>query len=177
VTPPPRGLNQTVQRIRAEPCLLLSIGKCRKLDFLPAENRFHSSLGRELEGYLKARQKIGQFHKGPDSPFFIRDERRSVSVPWISNTLRDFLRKVGLKPSHGRIGPRPYDTRHTFAVHRLTRWYREGVDLHARLVWLSAYMGHLNLAGTEIYLTATPELMALASYRFNKRYKAGKKTP
>jgi integrase len=46
-----------------------------------------------------------------------------------------------LKRSRGRVGPRPYDLRHAFAVHRLTAWYREGADIHARLPWLSAYMG------------------------------------
>ena len=52
----------------------------------------------------------------------------------------------------GRIGPRPYDLRHTFAVQRLSSWYRQGADLHARLPWLSAYMGHDDILGTETYL-------------------------
>jgi integrase len=60
--------------------------------------------------------------------------------------------------------------RHAFAVHRLTRWYRAGVDLHARLPWLSAYMGHDDLLGTEVYLTATPELLSLAGDRFRRRF-------
>jgi integrase len=79
-------------------------------------------------------------------------------------------RMAGLKPAIGRVGPRPYDLRHTFAVHRLTRWYRQRVDLHARLPWLSAYLGHVNLLGTEVYLTATPELLALAARRFRRRF-------
>ena len=77
----------------------------------------------------------------------------------------------------GRTGPRPYDLRHTFAVHRLTRWYRQGVDLHGRLPWLSAYLGHVNLLGTETYLNATPELLALAGDRFRRRYSGRKGTP
>jgi len=68
-------------------------------------------------------------------------------------------------------GPRPYDFRHTFAVHRLTRWYRTGVDINARLPWLSAYMGHNDILGTETYLTATPELLAIASRRFQRHMK------
>ncbi len=79
------------------------------------------------------------------------------------------LRHLGLKRSRGRIGPRPYDLRHAFAVHRLTAWYREGVDIHARLPWLSAYMGHVNVLGTETYLHATPELLQFASDRFARR--------
>ena len=68
------------------------------------------------------------------------------------------------------MGPRPYDVRHAFAVHRLTDWNRKGLDVHARLPWLSAYMGHSNVLGTEDYLHATPELLRLASRRFEKRF-------
>jgi integrase/recombinase XerD len=49
--------------------------------------------------------------------------------------------------------------------------YRRGVDLQARLPWLSAYMGHDSLLGTEVYLTATPELLQLASKRFASRFR------
>jgi len=78
-----------------------------------------------------------------------------------------------LKPAAGRVGPRVYDVRHVFAIRRLTQWYREGVDLHGRLPWLSAYMGHDNLLGTQVYLTATPELLRLASRRFAARFRGG----
>ncbi len=76
-----------------------------------------------------------------------------------------------MKPRRDRAGPRPYDFRHTFAVHRLMAWYHKGVDLHAHLPWLSAYMGHDNLLGTETYLTATPELLRVASNRFAHRFR------
>jgi len=75
-----------------------------------------------------------------------------------------------LKPLQGRVGPRPYDFRHAFAVQRLSQWYRQGVDLHSRLPWLSAYMGHTDILGTETYLTATPELLELAGGRLRRRY-------
>lgn len=132
---------------------------------------FHSSLGIELRDYLKARNKIRRSFQHSEAPFFLVDKRRLLSVSWMSNTLREMFREMGLKPAHGRVGPRPYDIRHSFAVHRLTRWYRQGIDLHARLIWLSAYMGHVDLAGTETYLTATPELLSLAAHRFNRRFK------
>ena len=85
------------------------------------------------------------------------------------------LRKEGLKPARGRVGPRPYDFRHAFAVHRLTDWYHAGVDIQARLPLLSAYMGHVNVLGTEVYLHATPELLRLASDRFNDRWKTARR--
>ena len=60
-------------------------------------------------------------------------------------------------PHGGRgRGPRLHDLRHTFAVHRLEDWIREGADLQARLPILATYMGHQSLAGTQRYLRITP---------------------
>jgi integrase/recombinase XerD len=78
------------------------------------------------------------------------------------------LRQLGLKPRAGRVGARPYEFRHAFAVHRLTAWAEEGVDIHAKLPLLSAYLGHQNIIGTEVYLKATPQLLELASERFEQ---------
>lgn len=129
---------------------------------------FHRSLSRELGRYFAERRARGL--TAPGDQIFIGTNREPLRLKTASNTVRKLLRDAGFKPLKGRIGPRPYDMRHTFAVHRLTRWYRAGVDLHARLPWLSAYMGHGDILGTETYLTATPELLALAGHRFRKRY-------
>jgi len=133
---------------------------------------FHRSLARELDRYLTARRAFAR--AAPGDYVFVGADGIRLPTKTASDTIRRLLRDVGLKPRSGRVGPRPYDMRHTFAVHRLTRWYRAGVDLHARLPWLSAYMGHEDILGTETYLTATPELLALAGHRFRGRYlKAG----
>jgi len=131
---------------------------------------FHSSLAVELERYLRARCAFVGLDPVPDDRVFVGSNRRSLPVSTAGGTFAKLFRSAGLKPALGRIGPRPYDLRHTFAVHRLTRWYRQGVDLHGRLPWLSAYLGHVDLLGTETYLTATPELIALAGDRFRRRY-------
>jgi hypothetical protein len=104
-----------------------------------------------------------------DTPLFVASDGDFLSTKAAHYALSRMYRMAGLKPAAGRVGPRPYDLRHTFAVHRLTRWYRQGVALHARLPWLSAYLGHVNLLGMEVYLTATPELLALAARRFRRR--------
>lgn len=66
----------------------------------------------------------------------------------------------------GRATPRMHDLRHSFAVHRLTAWYREGADVQRLLPVLSTYLGHSDLEGTKVYLTMTPELLNQASMRF-----------
>ncbi len=44
-------------------------------------------------------------------------------------------------------------------------WYRAGLDVHARLPLLSAYLGHADPVSTYWYLQAAPELPALAAVR------------
>ncbi len=96
--------------------------------------------------------------------------QRRLPVETAARTFRLLFKLAALKPEKGRIGPRPYDLRHAFAVHRLSRWYRQGVNLHARLPWLSAYMGHVDIVGTETYLNTTTELLDLAGKRLRHRY-------
>ncbi len=72
------------------------------------------------------------------------------------------------RPHTDRWQPRLHDLRATFAVHRLVAWYREGVDLQTRLPLLATYLGHINVSGTQVYLTMTHELLAEASRRFER---------
>jgi integrase/recombinase XerD len=128
---------------------------------------FGVDLASVVEGYFVARSGLAS--EEPDGQLFIRPNGTRLTVKAASDTVRFLLRKAGLKPMKGRAGPRPYDLRHTFAVRRLEAWYRDGVDIHANLPWLSAYMGHYDLTGTEHYLLATPALLALASERLHAR--------
>ena len=129
---------------------------------------FGLDLAREFRHYLDCR---GIARSSPQAPLLLSYQGKCYTTKSISHTVRQWLRKAGLKPERGRTGPRPYDVRHTFAVHRLSRWYRQGVELSGRLPWLSVYMGHVNILGTETYLTTTPELLALVSLRFAKRFR------
>lgn len=52
------------------------------------------------------------------------------------------------------------------------RWYRSGVDVQSKLPFLSAYMGHVNIASTYYYLHFVEPLAATASNRFARRYGA-----
>jgi site-specific recombinase XerD len=127
---------------------------------------FQADLAREFTGYLRERAEVlCAAGRTAETALFVGHDGRRVTVKAASTVVRGLLRQLGLKSARGRSGPRPYDLRHAFAVHRLTAWYRDGVDLNARLPWLSAYMGHVNVLGTEVYLHATPELLQLASDR------------
>jgi integrase len=130
---------------------------------------FHRSLSRELDRYLVSRAQYGS--PDPDACFFVGADQHRLPVKTAGATLSGLFKLAGVKPEQGRAGPRPYDLRHAFAMHRLSQWYSQGVDLHARLPWLSAYMGHVDIIGTETYLNATPELLAVAGNRLRRRYK------
>lgn len=59
-----------------------------------------------------------------------------------------------------------HDLRHSFATHRLVKWYKEGADVQTLLPVLSTYLGHSHLKDTSIYLSMTHELLDKANIRF-----------
>ena len=131
----------------------------------------------ELRQYLKRREEVLATSGTCDpSAFFLRRDGSHLTLRAASEALRCLLRNLGLKPPHGRSGARPYEFRHAFAVHRLTAWAMDGVDVHAKLPWLSAYLGHQNELGTEVYLKATPQLLELASQRFEQHSRTKRRT-
>jgi integrase/recombinase XerD len=132
----------------------------------------------ELRQYLQRREEVLAVSLVcAPRVFFVRRDGSALTVRAASDELRRLLRELGLKPPRGRAGARPYELRHAFAVHRLTAWAVEGVDVHAKLPWLSAYLGHQNVLGTEVYLKATPQLLALASQRFEQHSRGKRRTP
>jgi integrase len=133
---------------------------------------FGADLACAIERYLSKRAALAPAGQLPDCLLLDRDGQ-ALRMRSVTKVICKLFRRLGLKPARGPGGPRAYDFRHAFAVHRLTQWYAQGVDLHARLPWLSAYMGHDDLLGTEVYLHATPSLLRTASRRFAKRLKQG----
>ena len=85
----------------------------------------------------------------------------------LRDAFADILRGAGLPPRSRHGGPRLGDLRHTFAVATLVTWYRDGVDVQARLPLLSTYLGHVSPASTYWYLSAAPELLAAAGMRLD----------
>jgi integrase/recombinase XerD len=135
---------------------------------------FRDDLAQALRRYLQLRVADGP--DAPNSPLFVHGEGKGYTRHGIAEAFRTLCRRAGIKPQAGRIGPRLMDMRHTFAVNRITQWCREGVDLDDRLPYLSAYMGHVDLLGTQTYVTCHPELLRLASRRFAIRVRRKKAT-
>jgi integrase len=116
-----------------------------------------------IASYLKAR-KQGGITDEPASALFW-NQRRSYSLITMEQLLRDVIRRAGVNTTTGRGGPRIHDLRHTFVVHRMTTWYRQGINPQSRLPYLAAYLGHRDIHSTLVYLTITQELLQQASGR------------
>ena len=85
----------------------------------------------------------------------------------IQHMFARLLRVAGVRPRSPRCRPRVHDLRHAYAVRTLLEWYRDGVDVQARLPLLSTYLGHVNPASTFYYLHAAPELLGLIAQRLD----------
>lgn len=74
----------------------------------------------------------------------------------IYKIFREILWKAGI--SHSGKGPRLHDMRHSFSVHCLKKWVLNEEDLTNLLPYLSAFLGHVDLRGTQHYLRLTADL-------------------
>ena len=107
----------------------------------------------------------------PGSAFFFPSrEGRPYSCGSVYVHFRTLLLRCGIPHGGKGKGPRVHDLRHTFAVHAMLRWYREGADLDAKLPVLATYMGHRSLQGTSRYLHLTAELFPEVAVRVNAAF-------
>ena len=106
----------------------------------------------------------------PDAYFFPSYHGGPWSMRTVYHLFRELLLKCGISHAGRGKGPRVHDVRHSFAVHSLLRWYREGADLDAKLPVLATYLGHQSLAGTRHYLHLTAELFPEVTVRTNATF-------
>ena len=102
--------------------------------------------------------------------FFPSPRSGSYHRHTIYQMFRQLLWKCGISHGGRGRGPRLHDIRHTFAVHRLLAWYKEGVDLHAKLPVLATYMGHHSITDTQMYLQLTAELFPYLTERVEESF-------
>lgn len=114
----------------------------------------HPSLVGRFRGYLAASPDLSD----PDRSFFPSPEGGAYAASTIYTYFRRFLWAARISHGGRGRGPRLHDLRHTFAVHCLQRWVTGGIDLSVALPYLSIYLGHTGLKGTQDYLRLTAEL-------------------
>ena len=140
--------------------LTVSLTKFRKTRLVPLDP---TAVG-ALEDYLAVRDaRVGVGATGR----LLRTERTDhLKADTALKTFCRIRQRLGWSAQGRAHRPRIHDLRHTFAVRRLLAWYVEGVDIDAKMLALSTYLGHAKPSDTYWYLSAIPELMAVTSHRF-----------
>ena len=100
--------------------------------------------------------------------FFLSSAGTAVHGNCRRSTFRAITTQIGVRTQAAH--PRIHDLRHRFAVQTLIDWQRSGVNINEHIVTLSTYLGHVSPADTYWYLSASPELMALAAERVHDRF-------
>lgn len=128
---------------------------------------FSGRAAERLKAYLALRLKTFPSDK-PTAPLF-RHAGGRFRTQTLWQYFREILTRCGLG-GKGRGGPRVHDLRHSFAVHRLYKWYQESHDLLNKLPLLTTYMGHVSIENTQVYLTVTEALLREGDRRFQKAF-------
>jgi len=119
-----------------------------------------------LRAYAERRRQLRPRPRTPS--FFVSLTGTRLIYQNVHFTFHELVEEAGIGPRSPRCRPRPHDLRHTFAVNTLLAWYRDGLDVPGRMHLLSTYLGHLDPTDTYWYLSATPELLGLASQRLER---------
>ena len=123
----------------------------------------HSSTVAALRTYLVERD---QLHPAAACPaLFISTAGTRLLYCNVHWTFRRLVGQAGLMPRSASCRPRIHDLRHSFAVQAMLDAYAAGQDGQVRLTLISTYLGHVDPAATYWYLSASPELLALAAQR------------
>ena len=105
-----------------------------------------------------------------EAPFFVGMRGRRRGMPLgdrqVHHVFIELRERLGWRNRGAHHAPRIHDLRHTFVVRRIVLWQAQGVDVDQAMLSLSTYVGHAMVTNTYWYLSAVPELMALAAGRF-----------
>lgn len=124
-----------------------------------------------LRDYAKLRDQLQP--RPQDPSFFVSLTRKRLLYAVVSQTFRQLIDNAGIGAGAPRP-PRLHDLRHSFAVATLLSWYRAGEDVQAKIPSLSTYLGHREPSSTYWYLSAAPELLALAAARQDTAWSAAR---
>ena len=136
--------------------LLIRKTKFRKDRLVPV----HSTTLAALRDYARSRDLAFPAPKSP--AFFIGSRGNRLGTYALYYGFEQACTIAGLN-RHTARALRPHDLRHRFAVTRLALWRRQKVDVQPLLPVLATYLGHARYSDTAYYITATPELLGLAS--------------
>jgi integrase/recombinase XerD len=123
----------------------------------------HTSTQKALRGYVALRNRVCPHPSC--SRFFLFEGGTRLFHCTINRWFLRLCGQIGMRCPGDRRGPRLHGLRHRFAIQTLLRWYASNADVEAHLPELATFLGHADVSGTYWYLSATPELLQLATER------------
>jgi len=147
--------------------LLIRESKFGKSRLVP----LHPSTMQALAEIARLRDELQRRPK--EASFFVSLTRKRLSYAVVGQTFRQLVDNAGVG-TDAPSPPRLHDLRHTFAIRTLLSWYRSDEDVQAKIPSLSTYLGHREPASTYWYLSAAPELLALAAARQDTAWSAAR---
>jgi integrase len=98
--------------------------------------------------------------------FFCRSDGGCYAQNWLQQAFIALKYISGIEDGSTK---RVHDLRHTYCVHQLNAWAKDGKDIRNLLPYLSAYIGHKTLASTDYYLHLVPEFFKdFSSLAYNR---------
>jgi len=158
-------LNLTVGDINFDKHLITVVGGKHNRDrLIPV----HHELMGKFNKYLVENNKIYTL-----DTFCFGQNQKPFSTDAVYRTFRDYLWKARIPHGGKSKGPRVHDFRHTFCVHRIRNWIKEGHNITALFPYLCAYLGHADTRGTEYYFRLTAEFYPDLITRSEKYWQDG----
>jgi integrase len=114
--------------------------------------------------YLSTRQRF--IPAEPDAPLFVSPSGTALVKRTVHGVFAGLRAELGWIARGTLPMPRIHDLRHSFVCRRVTLWHETGTDIDNAMLALSTYVGHAKVSDTYWYLTAVPDLMAVAGKRF-----------
>ncbi len=128
----------------------------------------HATAIEALDNYIRRRGQLYPCPQPRAPAVFISAAGTRLIYNSVNFTFLKLARRAGLQARSPTCRPRAHDLRHTMAVRTVLDAYHKGADVQAQLSVLSTYLGHVNPSNTYWYLSAAPELLAIAGERLQQ---------
>jgi len=83
---------------------------------------------------------------------------------WVQDNFRELWNEKNTSPATA------YELRHHYATENINRWTGDGMDFHAKLLYLSKSMGHSVIESTKYYYSLVPGLADILKYKTNDSF-------
>jgi integrase len=134
--------------------------KFRKSRLVP----LHPTAVVALSEYVQARRR--RVRDRCLDTFLVSDRGTPLDDRTVHYTFAKIRARLGWIGRGGYTWPRIHDLRHTFLCRALVQSYQQHQSVDHVIDLLSTYVGHASVSDTYWYVTAIPELLALAGERF-----------